>query len=231
MVNPFDHVKNPVRDLPHHLSGCSIVLGLAKIELSKILISISSSVYGDELLENIHVMPYHLDLIPGSFAFCHINQMVAKSQIIKALKLEYNYLWHNKLKVLAELNHMVLKKLRIHKVILQLEGFFENFRIAHNFEDIKGVAPNLDVLTSIGKKLFQFREEVRDYLVGQGMAIPKHPYWGKDNNPEEWLTINDYKILCTCNQHEVERYIYIYCIKFIVLKSYTLCYTSTTTKE
>ena len=44
-----------------------------------------------------------------------------------------------------------------------------------DFEDIKGVAPNPDVLASIGKKLTLPREEAGDYLVEQGMAIPRLP--------------------------------------------------------
>ena len=45
----------------------------------------------------------------------------------------------------------------------------------HDFEEIKGIAPNPDVLASIGKKLILLREEAGDYLVEQGMAIPRLP--------------------------------------------------------
>jgi hypothetical protein len=72
--------------------------------------------------------------------------MVAKAQIIKVLELGFNHLQHNKLRVSAELTHTTLRKPRIHKVILQLKDLFDNFRVVHNFNDIKGVAPNLDVL-------------------------------------------------------------------------------------
>ena len=91
-------------------------------------------------------------------ALCHINQMAAKAQIIKALELGFNHLRHNRLKVSAELTRTILRKPRIYEVILQLEDFFENFMVVHDFEDIKGVAPNLDVLASIGKKLTLLRE-------------------------------------------------------------------------
>ena len=76
----------------------------------------------------------------------------------------------------------------------------------HNFEDIKGVAPNPDVLTSIGKKLTLLREEAGDYLVEQGMAIPRPPCWGKNNDPEQWWNINNFEILCTSYWHEVEKH-------------------------
>ena len=131
------------------------IFGIPRLELSKELSTVSKPIYEDKLLENVHIMPYHSNIIPGSFAFW----------IIKALELGFNYLWCNKLKVSAELTHTILKKPRIHKVIFQLEDFIENFRVMHDFKNIKGVAPNLDVLTSIGKKLSQFREEPADYLV------------------------------------------------------------------
>ena len=188
MVSPSDHIEIPAWDSPPHLMGNSI-FGVPKLELSEELSAVSKPVYEDELLETLHITPYHSDIIPGSFAFHHVNQMAAKARIIKALKLGFNYLRHNKLKVSAELTHTILRKPRIHKVIIQLEDFFKNFRVVHDFEDIKGVAPNPDVLASIGKKLTLLREEAGDYLVEQGMAIPRPPHWGKNNNLEQWWSI------------------------------------------
>ena len=174
MVNPSDHVETPAWDSPPHLTGNSI-FGIPKLELSEELSTISKPVYKDKLPENIHIVPYHSNIIPGSFAFHHINQMAAEAQIIKALELGFNHLRNNKLKVSAELTRTILRKPRIHEVIIQLEDFFENFRVVHDFKDIKGVAPNLDVLASIGKKLTLLREEAGDYLVEQGMAILRPP--------------------------------------------------------
>ena len=143
------------------------------MELSEELSVVSKPIYEDELLETLHIAPYHSDLIPGSFAFCHVNQMAAKARIIKALELGFNHLRCNKLKVLAKLTHTILRKPRIHQVNAQLEDSFKNFRVVHDFEEIKGVAPNPDVLASIEKKLTLLREEAGDYLVEQGMAIPR----------------------------------------------------------
>ena len=92
--------------------------GILKLELSKELSTVSKPVYEDELLESIHIAPYHFNIIPGSFAFHHINQMAAKAWIIKALELGFNHLRHNKLKVSAELAHAILRKPRIHEVII-----------------------------------------------------------------------------------------------------------------
>ena len=170
MVNPSDHVETPARDSPPHLTGKS-VFGVPKLELSEELSAVSKPLYEDELPDNLHIAPYRSDLIPGSFAFRHVNQMAAKARIIKALELGFNHLRRNKLKVSAELTRTILRKPRIHEVIAQLEDFFENFRVVHDFEEIKGIAPNPDVLASIGKKLTLLREEAGDYLGEQGMAI------------------------------------------------------------
>jgi hypothetical protein len=203
MVNSSDYVKTPARDSPPHLTGNSIFRVL-KLELSEELSTVSKPLYKDERPETLHIVPYHSDLIPGSFAFRHVNQMAAKARIIKALELGFNHLRHNKLKVSAELTHTILKKPRIHEVIAQLEDFFENFRVVHDFKEIKGIAPIPDVLASIGKKLTLLREEAGDYLVEQGMAIPRPPRWEKNNDPEQWWNINDFEILCASYQHEVE---------------------------
>ena len=206
MVSPSNHVKTPAQDSPPHLTGNSI-FGIPKLELFEELSAVSKPVYEDELPETLHIVPYRSDLIPGSFAFRHVNQMAAKARIIKALELGYNHLRHNKLKVSAELTCTILRIPRIHEVIAQLEDFFDNFRVVHDFKDIKGVAPNLDVLASIGKKLTLLREEAGDYLVEQGMAIPRPPRWGKNNDPEQWWNINDFEIFCVSYQHEVKGFL------------------------
>ena len=119
MVSPSDHIETPAWDSPPHLTGNSI-FGILKLELSEELSAISKPIYEDELLETLHIVPYHSDLIPGSFAFRHVNQMAAKARIIKALELGFNHLRRNKLKVSAELTCTILRKPRIHKVIVHV---------------------------------------------------------------------------------------------------------------
>jgi hypothetical protein len=102
MVKSSDHVETPIRDSPPHLMGNSI-FGIPRLELSKELSTISKPVYEDKLLEKVHIAPYHSNLIPGSLAFHHVSQMAANAQIIKPLKLGFNHLRCNKLKVSAEL--------------------------------------------------------------------------------------------------------------------------------
>ena len=93
---------------------------------------------------------------------------------------------------------MILKKPRILEVILLLENLFE---------EIKALSPKPEVLASIRKKLLNLREEVRDYLVGNGMAVPKPPLWGKNNNPQEWWSTNDFEIISAAYRHEVEGFL------------------------
>ena len=59
----------------------------------------------------------------------------------------------------------------------------------------------------LGKKFTLLKEEAGDYLVEQGMAIPRLPHWGKNNDPEQWWNINNFKILCTSYWHEVEGFL------------------------
>ena len=138
---------------------------------------------------------------------CADCAVAAKAQIIKALELGYIYLWHAKLKLLAELTWMILRKPWVHEFILLLENHFERFRVVHDFEEIKALPPDPDVFTSLRKKLSQLREEARDYLVGNGMAVFTPPLWVKNNNPEEWWSVNDFEILCASYRHEVEGFL------------------------
>src|ERR1700683_4270317 len=100
-----------------------------------------------------------------------------------------------------------LKKPRIHEVILLLENLFKEFRILHDFVAVKALSPKPEILVSIAEKLSKLREEARDYLVENGSAVPKTPLWGKNNDPEEWLNANDFKIISTAYRHEVEGFL------------------------
>jgi hypothetical protein len=53
------------------------------------------------------------------------------------------------------------------------------------------------------------RAKAKDYLVAEGLAVLKPPFWGEDNNLTEWWSINDFKILSTCYQHKVEIFLKI----------------------
>jgi hypothetical protein len=73
--------------------------------------------------------------------------------------------------------------------------------------EIKAKSPKPEALTSITKKLSKLRDKARDYLVENGLAVPKPPLWGKNNDPEEWLNVNDFEILSAAYRHEVEGFL------------------------
>src|SRR6202050_3248527 len=100
-----------------------------------------------------------------------------------------------------------LKKPRIHEVILLLENLFKEFRILHDFVAVKALSPKPEILVSITKKLSKLREEARDYLVENGLAVPKPPLWEKNNDPEEWLNANDFEIISAAYRHKVEGFL------------------------
>jgi hypothetical protein len=147
MVNPTDHVKISVWDPPPHLTEASI-FNIPKINLSKELIPVSNPIYEDNLSDNIHSTFYRIDVIPGSFMLHHINQIMSKARIIKALKFRYIHLHCTQLKISTELTHSILKKPRIHKVILLLENLFKRFRVIHDYKGVKALSPDSEVLTS-----------------------------------------------------------------------------------
>ena len=70
--------------------------------------------------------------------------------------------------------------------------------------EIKALSPKPEILISITKKLSKLREEAQDYLVENGSAVPKAPLWGKNNDPEEWLNMNDFKIISAAYRHKLE---------------------------
>ena len=191
-----------VRDPPPHMDDS--IFDRPTLEISEELSAISSLVFDNEVPENLTLSLYKTEKIPGLFTLCHINQIVAKSQIIKALELAFSYLCRLKLMQSAEFTQSTLKKPRIQKVILLLESLFEEFRILHNFVEIKALSPKPDVLASITKKLSKLREEAGDYLVENGSAIHNPPLWGKNNDPEEWLNANDIEIISAAYRHKVE---------------------------
>ena len=113
-------------------------------------------------------------------------------------------IYHANLKLSAKLKQIILRKPRVHEVILLLANVFKRFKVVHNFEKIKALALDPNVLISLRKKLSQFKEEARDYLVGNGMAVPKPLLWAKNNNSGEWWSVNSFKILCASYQYDVE---------------------------
>src|SRR6202050_2050276 len=110
------------RDPPPHMEDS--IFDRPMLEISDDLSPLSSPVFDDKVPDNVSVALHKTDKIPGLFALCHVNQMPAKSRIIKALSLTFAYLRRTKLTQSAELTRSTLKKHRIYEVVLHLENLF-----------------------------------------------------------------------------------------------------------
>jgi hypothetical protein len=174
------------------------------LEISEELNAISIPVFVNEVPENLTFSLYKTENIPRLFDLRHVSQVAAQPRIIKALEFAYSHLRRLKLKQSAELAPPTLKKPRIHEVVILLESLFKEIRILHDLVEIKALSPKPEVLASITKKLSMLRNEARDYLVENASAVPKPPLWGRNNNPEEWLDVNDFEIISVAYRHEVE---------------------------
>jgi len=199
------------RDLPPHLSKLPALPVFGKLELSvnPILKPVSKPIYTEEVPDELHEASYSTDEIPGLFALRHCNQMAAKGRIIEALGLGYLYLQRPKLRSSADLSRSVVRKLRVADLLKKLDRLFSEFRIIHDMNEIIAASPNPDSLAEVARGLSALREEVRESLVDDGLAIPKTPLWGKENNTEEWWCINDFEILAASYRHEVEVFLKI----------------------
>ena len=59
----------------------------------------------------------------------------------------------------------MLRKPRIFEAILELETLFEEFRILHDFSEVKAATIKLGIFFSLTTKLTCLREEASDYLL------------------------------------------------------------------
>src|ERR1700683_2466286 len=84
-----------------------------------------------------------------------------------------------------------------------MERTIGEFRVVSFNEEVLGAAPQPDNLGQTSKLLAQMRKAYQSNIAAEG-SIPVLPIWGKDNDPQQWWKINDYKILCAAFRHEVE---------------------------
>ena len=185
------------RDTPPHLVDDSI-FDQPKLEIPLELVPISSPIYDGDAPKTLQKGLYSTNELPGLYASWDCNQQQAKTRITTAVELGYDYLRQGKLRLNAELTRSILKRPRFQEVIIELEELFSEFRVLHDFTEVKGISPKEHHLNSISKKLSALRAEAKDYLVAEGLAVPKPPLWGKDNDPTVWWNVNDFEILSAC---------------------------------
>src|SRR6202050_4223540 len=87
-----------------------------------------------------------------------------------------------------------------------MERTVGEFRVVSFNEEVLGVAPQPNNLRWTSKLLAQMRKDYQSDVAADG-AIPVVPLWGKDNDPHQWWTINDYEVLCAAFRHEVELFL------------------------
>ena len=123
---------------------------------------------------------------------------------MKAIKYGYDYLRRPTLKLGFELTRSHFKRPLLVEALEAMEKTIKEFRIVSSNGDIIGAAPRPENLARTSKLLFKLRRDYQYEFIGDGLAIPVPPVWGKDNNPHQWWNINDYEILSAAFRHEVE---------------------------
>ena len=68
-------------------------------------------------------------------------------------------------------------------------------------------APQPEKLMQVTKLLISMRKNYQYKILANVLVIPVPPILGKDNNPQQWWSINDYKILLATFRHEVETFL------------------------
>ena len=69
---------------------------------------------------------------------------------------------------------------------------------------ILGAAPRPENLVKATKLLAKLGKDYQYKVLIDGLSIPVSPMWGKYNDPHQWWSLNDYKILCAAYRHETE---------------------------
>lgn len=145
--------------------------------------------------------------VPGLYASRHCQQNEAKARILEALQLGHAYLRRRTLLKAVNFSRSDLTKSKVIDVLQDLERLMGCVKITHDSSNILGIAPDSKYIEIIPKKLTAAKNKVLNSLLENGMVLPSPPIWGKENNPEEWWSINDFEILAACYQHEVEYYL------------------------
>ena len=85
-----------------------------------------------------------------------------------------------------------------------MEEMLTKFRIIAHDGKILGTAPHPRNLCRTIRLLTRIRKTYQDEVYAAASPILVPPIWAKDNDPEQWCSINDYEILCATFCHEVE---------------------------
>jgi hypothetical protein len=79
-----------------------------------------------------------------------------------------------------------MKKTKINEVLEDLENLFSEFQVLHDSVEVLAASPKPELITQVGRRLTALREEFKYSFVAEGLAVPKPPFWGKNNDCNEW---------------------------------------------
>ena len=71
-------------------------------------------------------------------------------------------------------------------------------------------APQPENLILVTRLLRKIRRNCYDEVLDNGLDVLEPPVWGKTNNPQQWWSLNDYKILSTTFWHEVKAFVKVH---------------------
>lgn len=176
------------RDTPPHLNNI-LNFELADLKASKSLEDIRGSI--DDIPEEVRIINFESEEIPRLFSLHHCVELEAKIQIMKAIKYGYDYLKRLTLKLSFKLTCSHLKQPLLVEALEAMEKTIKEFRVISFNGDIISAAPRPDNIAQMLKLLVKLRRDYQYKFVGDGLAIPVPPVWGKDNNPQQWWSINE----------------------------------------
>lgn len=192
------------RDTPPHLVDDPISKAV-RFELIETLRAIEEP--HDDIPEDVKIFELETKELPGLFAPHHCIELEAKIRIMGALKFGHEYLRQPTIKKRFELTRLDFKRPLLVKTLEAMEETIRKFRILNQNKEFLGAAPEPEKLARTTKLLIQIRRDYQYDLLADGLAIPVLPVWGKDNNPHQWWSINDYEILCAVYRQAVELFL------------------------
>jgi len=84
-----------------------------------------------------------------------------------------------------------------------MEETIQEFRIIGVDGKIIGATPRPEKLARITKLMTRMRKNYQYKILNNTLITPSLPICGKDNNPQQWWSVNDYEILAAAFHHEV----------------------------
>ena len=150
----------------------------------------------ENIPEDAKINNFKTDELPGLFAPRHCNELDAKIRILMALKISYNYLKRPNLKLGNELTRSNFKQPLLVEALEAMEETVGKFKIASVDGKILGVAPRPENLVKATKLLAKLGKDFQYKVLIDRLSIPIPPVWGKYNDPQQWWSLYDYKVLC-----------------------------------